>query len=32
MFKLYDYQLEIIDKARKLFTKTDSVLIQSPPR
>ncbi|RIN77814.1 DEAD/DEAH box helicase [Staphylococcus simulans] len=30
-FKLYDYQLELVDKARKLFNETDGVLIQSPP-
>ena len=30
-FQLYDYQLELVDKARKLFSETDGVLIQSPP-
>ena len=32
MFKLYDYQLELLDKARKSFLEADGVLIQSPPR
>lgn len=30
-FKLFDYQLELVDKARKLLTKHQGVLIQSPP-
>lgn len=30
-FQLYDYQLDLVDKARNLFLKHQGVLIQSPP-
>lgn len=30
-FQLYDYQLDLVDKARKLFLDNQGVLIQSPP-
>ena len=30
-FKLFDYQLDLVDKARHLLLKNQGVLIQSPP-